>query len=124
MVETSFNVTSSTRTVALEIVKELGTKYKTFQTAMVKFWLEGDHKIAPRLEITSYTDPEYVRKDYREHILLEDEDNEMIEYYAEKLGVTKSIILFQAMIDFTIYWTGRLWTREEYTEKFKYTERD
>jgi|GEM_PF-3039332 len=119
IVRTSVFITKSTSLVAHEISKKTGITYVRLQNMIVESFLDGERKINPRLEIRAWTDPDYVKRTFREQFGLTPENYKLIKRFADDNGYRIGTVLFQAMLDFVGEWAVRLWTEDEFNELFK-----
>lgn len=98
--KTSFRITRSLRDLENAILAKMDINRTIFHRRMIDYFVEMDGKVNPRLYITDRKNPGYIKMECIEQIYLDEERNEKIEELAEKHGVKKGKILFQALLDY------------------------
>ncbi len=106
---TTYKVTRSMFIIEHRLLKETGASLVAFQKKAIATFLRGDCKVNPRLKIRAYTDPDYVRKTVREQIILTEAENEALEEVAADEKTTKTVVIFQAMLNFCEMQARLLW---------------
>lgn len=98
--KTSFLITRSLQELENAILAKMDINRTIFHRRMIDHFVEVDGKINPRLYITNRTDPEYIKMECIEQIYIDEERNKKIEELAERHGIKKGKILFQALLDY------------------------
>lgn len=93
--------TASLKFLQDEVLKLTGYTKTMYQYKAIQYFLDGDRKIDDRLKITATTDPLYVKRDTREQIYLDPVQHVEIKKVAAEEGVKISVVLFQAMLNYT-----------------------
>lgn len=94
-------ITSSLQKLMYAVIEEIGYSKTTYLYRAIKTFLEGECEIDERLRITKRTDPLYVKKDVTEQILIDCEQDKILDELAGKIDVKKTVIIFQALLNYT-----------------------
>lgn len=96
-----YMITISLKYLQDQVLKITGYTKTMYQYKALEYFLSGDRKIDDRLKITARTNPLYVHRDMRDQIYLDPVQHEEIKKIAEKEEVKISVVLFQAMLNYT-----------------------
>jgi hypothetical protein len=97
---TSFNITTTVKYTENEILKKTGLSQAAFHRKAIDAFLAGDQKIDRRLKIKEISNPEYVKRSFKELIYLDDERRKLLEPIMERENVGITVVLFQALYDY------------------------
>lgn len=97
---TSFNITTTVKYTENEILKKTGLSQAAFHRKAIDAFLAGDQKIDRRLKIKEISNPEHVKRSFKELIYLDDERRKLLEPIMERENVGITVVLFQALYDY------------------------
>ncbi|WP_033125280.1 hypothetical protein [Eubacterium sp. ER2] len=96
-----YTVTAALKYLQNEVLQITGYTKTMYQYKALDYFLSGDRKIDDRLKITARTNPLYVHRDVRDQIYLDPVQHQEIKKVAEAEGVKISVVLFQAVLNYT-----------------------
>lgn len=96
-----YTITTALKYLQDEVLKITGYTKTMYQYKAIEFFLNGDRQIDERLKITAKTNPMYVKRDTRDQIYLDPVQHIEIKKVAEDQGVKISVVLFQAVLNYT-----------------------
>ncbi len=76
------------------------SKTVVFPKRAIRYFMEGDRKIDPRILITQRSDPAYIERKALLTVYIEDEQRRQLEAVAEERGCNVSQVFFQVMLDY------------------------
>lgn len=71
-----------------------------FVRRAIRYYMESDRNIEPRLRITKRSDPDYVKRGAFVPVYLEQETREQLEWAAQEQNCTLSQAFFQAILNY------------------------
>ena len=99
-VQTSFYITKEIK----DLVKFLSNREEITKTVFyrraIRNFFSVNSKIDPRVMLTERSNPDYIRRDVLETMIFDEDQISLIEEKAERLGCSKSCVIFQALIDY------------------------
>lgn len=99
-IATSVNITEEClRLIEYLCVREEITQVVFIRRA-IRYFLSGDRKIDPRIMITKWSDPQYIRRNALLPIYIDCQQKEELEIIAAEQGAKFSHAFFQAMISY------------------------
>lgn len=110
--KTSFRVTSATQQLEKKILEATEYSQTVFQKKAIDYYINGDRKIDPRLQITAWSDPEYVKRDAVEQIYIDSGRKAILENIAAEQNCKLGTVLFQALLDYCVQQAGLLFPEE------------
>lgn len=102
MTKTTFHVTKSALQFENLLLRYSGTPRAEFHRNMIDYFFQNNIQIHPQLLVRKIYDPNYIKKTETEQIYLDDFRREQLEKAAKENGCGIGIILFQAMISYSV----------------------
>lgn len=102
MTKTTFHVTKSALQFENLLLRYSGTPRAEFHRNMIDYFFQNNIQVHPHLLIRKIYDPNYIKKTEMEQIYLDDFRREQLEKAAKENGCGIGVILFQAMISYSV----------------------
>lgn len=99
---TTFAVTESALQFENVLIKEMDIPRTTFHRKMIDYFLENEIEVHPNLLIRKTSDPNFVKREAMEQIYLDEIRELKLAEVAEQYGCRVGVLLFQAMISYSI----------------------
>lgn len=102
ILKTSFAVTESALKFENVLLSHMDISRSLFHRRMIDYFFENHIKIHPYLLITDKTNPNYIRKKAVEQIYIDEIRKGKIEEVADEYGCRTGVVLFQAMMSYSL----------------------
>lgn len=99
-VQTSFYITKEIKDLVKFLSKREEITKTVFYRRAIRNFFSVNSKIDPRVMLTERSNPDYIRRDVLETMIFDEDQISLIEEKAERLGCSKSYVIFQALIDY------------------------
>ena len=98
-VQTSFYITKEIKDLVKFLSKREEITKTVFYRRAIRNFFDTNSKIDPRVMLTERSNPDYIRRDVLETMIFDADQISLLEEKAERLGCSKSCVIFQALID-------------------------
>lgn len=117
----TFYITKNLNVLTKYLVQREEVTKIVFLRRAIRYFLAGDQKIDPRIEISKRTDPEYIKRDVLFPVYLDSKEKEILENLAEEKHCRESQVFFQILLDYCSFLIslddGGIYFNKEYGEK-------
>lgn len=101
--KTTCKVTNATLLFENELLKRMDIPKTAFHRRMFDYAIENGLDIHPRLRITDWRDPDYIKRDVMEQIYIDPVREAKLKKIAQENGCTISTVYFQALMTYCAY---------------------
>ncbi len=102
MKKTTFHITKSAQQFENLLLEHMGIPRTEFHRNMIDYFFQNNVRVHPYLLIRKIYDPNYIRKTELEQIYLDEFRREQLEKAGKENGCGIGVILFQAMISYSV----------------------